>query len=96
MNVIVICACVPTLLPLVQQLLGQKDYLSKRKSGAEDQNNYYTDNSKRSIWNSVLMRPLKSQGTVDTVAFHDEERERSLPEGEIRATTKLQTQWEAV
>ena len=42
------------------------------------------------------MRPMNSQGTVDTVVLHDEERERSLPEGEIRATTKLQTQWEAV
>ena len=96
MNVIVICACVPTLRPLVQQLLGQKDYLSRRQEGADEESKYNTIGSKRSLWDSMLMRPIKSQGTADTVAFHDEGRERSLPEGEIRTTTELQTQWEAV
>lgn len=70
----------------MQQLMGQKDYLSKRKAGQDDQSNYYKNNSKRSLWNKVLMRSLKSQGTVNTVAYHDEDRERSLPEGDIRAT----------
>lgn len=80
----------------MQQVLGQKDYLSRREAGVHAESKYATFGSKRSLWNSIMMRPIKSQGTVDTVAFHDEGRERSLPEGEIRTTTELQTQWEAV
>lgn len=38
MNVIVICACVPMLLPLARQLTGQKNYLSRRRPGPEAQN----------------------------------------------------------
>lgn len=84
MDVIIICACIPTLLPLVQQLTGQRDYYSTRHG------------SKRSLWNNIAMRPVKSQGAIDSVAFHAENRQESLPEGEIRTTTELQTQWEAV
>ena len=97
MNVIIICACVPALPPLVQQVTGQKDYLSRRKAGSEEQNRDSTNASKRALWDSIVMRPVKSQGTVDSVAVHhEEEREGSLPSGEIRTTTELQTQWEAV
>ena len=97
MNVIIICACAPTLPPLVQQLTGQKDYLSRRKAGSKEPKEYNTDASKRALWDSIVMRPVKSQGTVDSVAVHNEsEREGSLPSGEIRTTTELQTQWEAV
>lgn len=96
MNVIIICACVPTLIPLVQQLSGQQDYLSRRKAGSNEQRNNFTDGSKRSLWIDIVMRPMKSQGTIDTVVVRSEDREGSLPEGEIRTTTELQTQWEAV
>ena len=97
MNVIIICACAPTLPPLVQQLTGQKDYISRRKARSEEPKEYNTDASKRALWDGIVMRPVKSQGTVDSVAVHnEEEREGSLPSGEIRTTTELQTQWEAV
>ena len=96
MNVIVICACVPTLFPLVQQVTGQEDYSSTRRAGSDEQKNKNTERSKRRLWDSKLMRPMKSQGTVETVAFHNEKQEVSLPGGEIRTTTELQTHWEAV
>ena len=97
MNIVIICACIPTFLPLVQQLTGRKDYLSRPKPGQEESGQVRdTEDSKRSLWNSINMRPLKSQGTIDSMAYHDEGREGSLPEGEIRTTTELQTKWEAV
>lgn len=96
MNVVVICASAPILPPLFQQLTGQKDYLSKRKVVPEQLNKSRTGSSKRSMWNGVIMRPIESCGTVDTVAVHTAGREGLMPEGEIRTTTELQTQWEAV
>ena len=96
MDVIIICACIPTLPPLVQQLTGQGDYLSRRQAVIGGKEQILTDGSKRSLWNNIAMRPVKSQGAIDTVAFHAENRQESFPEGEIRTTTELQTQWEAV
>lgn len=96
MNVVVICASAPILPPLFQQLTGQRDYLSKRKVVPEQLNKSKTRFPERSAWNSEIMRPVESCGTVDTVAFHNEGREEGMPEGGIRTMTELQTQWEAV
>lgn len=96
MNVVVICASAPILPPLFQQLTGQRDYLSKRQAVPERLNKSKTGFPERSAWNSEIMRPTESCGTVDTLAFHNEGREEGMPEGGIRTNTELQTQWEVV
>ncbi|KAL2042255.1 hypothetical protein N7G274_004743 [Stereocaulon virgatum] len=90
MNVIIICACVPALLPLVQQITGQKDYLDRPSRNTDD-----PVASRRPFW-SIGLRSLKSRGTKNGLATRLETLDGNVRDGEIRHTTNIQTEWEAV
>ena len=89
MNVIVICACVPTFLPLIQQVTGKKNYLAKK---LPDPTLY--NGSRCPLRKSVSLRPLTSQATAE--GSTKEDSQRSLPQRDIRTTTTVESQWEAV
>lgn len=91
MNVIVVCACVPTLLPLVQQVTGQKDYRSRRGPCPEALNEYYQSRPKRSLLNKTPTRTIVPRENIDAIAFHNDEREKGRPLGEIPPTNDLDT-----
>ncbi|KUJ24276.1 uncharacterized protein LY89DRAFT_663029 [Mollisia scopiformis] len=49
-NVIIICACVPTLVPLVRQITGRRDYILERTRGT----------SQRTLKNEVSLRDMNT------------------------------------
>lgn len=87
---IIICAYVPTFLPLIQQLRGQKDYLAKNLLDSTT----YENASRRPIQKSIALKPLGSYTTVDRAKV--EGSQKSLPNSDIRATTMMELQWESV
>jgi len=90
MNVIIICAYVPTFLPLIQQLRGQKDYLAKKLPDPTA----YKNASRRPLRKSIALQPLGSYTTVERAKV--EGSQKSLPDSDIRATTMMESHWEAV
>lgn len=57
MNVIMICACVPTFLPLIQQITGRKDYRSKKLPDP-------------TIYNDCSRRPMRKSGSLRLLNSH--------------------------
>ncbi len=100
MNVLIICACIPTFLPLIQQLTGRKDYLSKSKSSNRKESHKQV--STGSSWRALPADPdlelmKQDAGGVDTAVVRGDETPRgNVPAKGIRTTTEVQTQWEAV
>lgn len=94
MNVIIICACAPALLPLVQQLTGRKDYRSKPSpQGTKIE----TDNTHRPLRNGIALGTMPGgSGTVNNTAYTDARSEHSVPEGQIKTSKETYAHWEAV
>lgn len=89
MNVIIICACVPTFLPLIQQLRIQNEYLAKKPQKPTT----YKNASRRPLQKSVALQPLGSYTEIERARV--EGRQKSLPDSNIRATKRMESQWEA-
>ncbi|MCJ1238812.1 hypothetical protein MMC14_006803 [Varicellaria rhodocarpa] len=90
MNVIIICACVPTFLPLIQQVTGQRDYRSKPTADPIT----YRSGQQQLMRNKTSMQLLKPQTTKKSTK--SQESERSLPDGAISRTTEIESRWESV
>ncbi|KAL9004182.1 MAG: hypothetical protein Q9188_002997 [Gyalolechia gomerana] len=96
MNVIIICACAPALLPLVQQLTGRKDYRSK-PSPPGTMKLEGMDNTHRPLRDGISLGNMTgSHGTVNNTAFTDSKSESSVPEGQIKTSKDTYAHWEAV
>ncbi|KAL9604220.1 MAG: hypothetical protein Q9219_000618 [cf. Caloplaca sp. 3 TL-2023] len=101
MNVIIICACAPALLPLVQQLSGRKDYRSKQSPPGTAKFDNGTNNTHRPLRNGISLGNVTGRtttdGTVSNTAFTDERSESdSVPEGRIKTSKETYAHWEAV
>lgn len=93
MNAIIICACVPTFLPLLQQVTGQKDYIRKKLPDPTA----YKDGPRQPLRKSVSLRPLDPYSTIASVERAKvEPSHRKTPQSDIRTTTTIESQWEAV
>lgn len=88
MNVIVICACVPTFLPLVQQITGQKDYRSKPKP----QPTVYHTGSEYPLREGVCSHNSRSQTTIKT--GKSKWSQNALHHGGIGRKTDIESHWE--
>lgn len=96
MNVIVICACAPALLPFIQQLAGYKDYRSKPTPPGFSKLNV-KDNTDRGLQDGISLGNITmSRGTVSNMAYTDTRSENSVPERQIKTSKETHAQWEAV